>query len=514
MNGAEVLLRTLVNAGVEVCFTNPGTSEMQFVAAMDRVEGMRSVLGLFEGVATGAADGYARMTDRPACTLLHLGPGLANGLANLHNAWRARVPLVNLVGDHATYHRQFDAPLTSDIESYARPVSAWIRSSTDARELGGDAREAVAAAAQLPGRVATLIVPADCSWKEAGEPVEAPEPAAWRRPSYDAVVSTARALRQGEPAVILMNGRALRAPGLELASRIAASSGARLMCDTFTTRLQRGAGRAPIERMPYFGEQAAEILASARHLVLVGSRPPVSFFAYPDTPSWLTPEGCQVHELASPEEDPVEALESLLDEMGARDAKPQLQASAPMQPARGELSIESVAQSIGALMPEGAIVSDEAATSGLPLGPATAGAPPHDWLSLTGGAIGQGLPVGTGAAVACPDRKVICLQADGSAMYTIQSLWTQARENLDVTTVIYANRQYRILQFELMRVGVEQPGPKANSVLDIGHPPLDFVEIARGMGVRARRAESIEDFNRFFGAAMQEPGPKLIEVPV
>ncbi|HYW93879.1 MAG TPA: acetolactate synthase large subunit [Gammaproteobacteria bacterium] len=514
MNGAEALLRTLVNAGVEVCFTNPGTSEMQLVAAMDRVEGMRSLLGLFEGVVTGAADGYARMTDRPACTLLHLGPGLANGLANLHNAWRARVPVVNLVGDHATYHRQFDAPLTSDIECYARPVSGWIRSSADPRELAGDAREAVAAASQLPGRVATLIVPADCSWEEAGEPTGAPEPAAWRRPSYDAIVSTARALRQGEPAVILMNGRALRARGLELASRVAAASGARLMCDTFTTRLQRGAGRAPIERMPYFGEQAAEILGPAKHLVLVGSRPPVSFFAYPDVPSWLTPEGCQVHELASPEEDPLEALEGLLEEMDARGAKPQLQPSTPTQPARGELSIESVAQSVGALMPEGAIVSDEAATSGLPLGPATAGAPPHDWLSLTGGAIGQGLPVGTGAAVACPERKVICLQADGSAMYTIQSLWTQARESLDVTTVIYANRRYRILQFELMRVGVQQPGPKANSVLDIGHPPLDFVEIARGMGVHARRAESIEDFNRFFGAAMQEPGPKLIEVPV
>lgn len=514
MKGAEVLLRTLLNSGVEVCFANPGTSEMQFVAAIDRVAGMRSVLALFEGVATGAADGYARMSDRPACTLLHLGPGLANGMANLHNAWRAQVPLVNLVGDHATYHRQFDAPLTSDIVSYARPASGWIRSSAQASDLGTDAREAVAAAMRPPGQVATLIVPADCSWDEGGEPGPAAENPGWRRPSHDAVVSVARALHSGGEALILMNGRVLRAATLELAGRVAAATGARLLCDTFTARLQRGAGRVPLERMPYLAEQAAEILAPVQHLVLIGTRPPVSFFAYPDKPSWLTPRGCQVHELATAEEDPHEALEGVLDELGARGVTARLQEAGIPEPGAGELTAGTVARSIAAFLPEQAIVSDEAATSGLPLAAATASAPPHDWLSLTGGAIGQGLPVATGAALACPGRKVICLQADGGAMYTIQALWTQAREGLDVTTVIYANRKYRILQFELMRVGVEQPGPKAAAMLDLDRPPLDFVALARGLGVPAARAETIDEFNRLFAAAMREPGPRLIEVPL
>lgn len=514
MNGAEVLLRSLVNSGVEVCFTNPGTSEMQFVAAMDRAEGMRSILVLFEGVASGAADGYGRMAGRPASTLFHLGPGLANGLANLHNAMRARTPIVNVVGDHATYHRQYDAPLTSDIHSYARPVSGWIHSTEDARDIAADTAAAVAAARKPPGSVATLITPADCTWNPAGEPAG---PAPVEEPASvddDRLKTIAAALRKGEPAVILMNGEALLARGLEAASRVANHTGAKLMCDTFTARMERGAGRPPIERLHYFGELAQEQIKGAKHLVLVGSKPPVSFFAYPDAPSWLTPEDCEIHRLAHPGEDAIGALEALAEELGApRDAASAQEKAVP-EPAGGELSADTVAQSVAAYLPEGAIVSDEAATSGLSLGPFTAGAPPHDWLSITGGAIGQGLPVGVGAAVACPDRKVLCLQADGSAMYTLQALWTMARENLDVTVVIYSNREYRILQIELDRVGGGDPGPKAMGMLDIGQPELDFVSLARGMGVEAVRVDSIEAFNKHFASAMAERGPRLIDVPI
>lgn len=514
MNGAQSLVTTLVDAGVEVCFSNPGTSEMQFVAALDRVPAMKGVLALFEGVVTGAADGYARMAGKPACTLLHLGPGLANGLANLHNARRARTPVVNIVGEHATYHRVLDAPLASDIEGFARPVSGWVRTCESASRVAHDAVEAVAAATQPPGQVATLILPADTAWSEANgaaKPLPRPAPAPI---DSDALESAARALASGEPAAMLMNGGVLGARMLELASRIANKTGARLFADTFISHVERGAGRVEIRRLPYFAEQATETLAEFRHLILVATKSPVSFFAYPNTPSRLAPESCQAVTLVSEEGDIEGALEQLADRLGALDTEPTL--SPPARPAvpAGELNPSTVAQAVGALMPEGAIISDEAATSGFAFPGATVGAPPHDWLSLTGGAIGQGMPVATGAAVACPGRRVINLEADGSAMYTVQSLWTQAREGLDVTTIIFANRKYAILQIELLRVGAENPGPRAMDLLDLSRPDLDWVGLAKGMGVPGSRPTTAEEFNDAFARSLAEPGPHLIEVVI
>ncbi len=514
MNGAESLVTTLVGAGVDVCFTNPGTSEMQFVAALDRVEGMRGVLALFEGVVTGAADGYARMAGKPACTLLHLGPGLANGLANLHNARRARSPIVNIVGEHATYHRLLDAPLASDIEGFARPVSAWIRTSESATQVAQDAAEAVAAAVQPPGQVATLILPADTAWTQAdgaARPLPLPAPAST---DAEAVKAAAHALLSGEPSVMLLNGRVLTARILELASRIANKTGAQLFADTFISHVERGAGRVEIARLPYFAEQATEALANFRHLILVATQSPVSFFAYPDTPSRLAPQTCEPVTLVPEEGDIEDALEQLAARLEALNTEPTLTSSARPALPSGELNAATVAQSVGALMPQGAIVSDEAATSGFALPAATVGAPPHDWLSLTGGAIGQGMPVATGAAVACPDRRVINLEADGSGMYTLQSLWTQAREGLDVTTVIFANRKYAILQIELLRVGAHNPGPKAMDLLDLSRPNLDWVDLAKGMGVPASRPTTAEEFNDAFARSLTEPGPALIEVVI
>jgi len=513
MNGAESLVETLVGGGVEVCFTNPGTSEMHFVAALDRFPGMRSILTLFEGVASGAADGYGRMAEKPAATLLHTGPGLANGLANFHNARKARTPIVSIVGDHATSHRRYDAPLSADVEAFARPVSGWVRSAPDARSVASDGAAALAAALQPPGRIATLILPADCAWNEADGPAAAPALPERETAAPEAVDEVAAALRSREPAVILMTGQALLERGLETASRIAGATGARLLSQTFNARLQRGAGRAPIEPLPYFAESAVAALEGTRHLILVGAQPPVSFFAYPDAPSWLTPEGCTVHTLAKPEEDADAALAAVADELGATSHPPTLQEPSRTQPPTGELTPEAVHRSIAALLPEHAIVSDEAITGGFGMLYLSRGAAPHDWLQLTGGAIGQGLPLATGAAVACPDRKVICLEGDGSAMYTIQALWTQAREGLDVTNVIFANRSYAILEVELARVGA-QPGPRARSNYFIGEPDLDFVEMARGLGVSAARATSADEFNDRFAAAMQTPGPHLIEVPL
>jgi acetolactate synthase I/II/III large subunit len=514
LNGAQALIRTLVGAGVDTCFTNPGTSEMHFVAALDTVPQMRGVLGLFEGVVTGAADGYARMADRPAATLLHLGPGLGNGLANLHNARKARTPVVNVVGDHATYHKQYDAQLESDIETVARNVSPnWVRFSAGPADVGSDAAEAVAAASGPPGEVATLVLPADVSWSEGGvvaEPIPARAPSP---PDADTVEAVGKALRSGEPACLFLGGSAMRERGLVAASRAAAATGARLLCETFPARHERGAGIPNVDRLAYLAEFASMQLEGLRHLVIVDSKAPVSFFAYPGKASDLVPEGCQVHVLASASQDAPAALEALADLVGApADGADRHDAAVPGLPS-GALTAEAIAQAVGALLPEGAVVSDESNTSSLFLPGATAGSPRHDWLTLTGGAIGQGMPVATGAAVAAPDRRVLNLEADGSALYTIQSLWTQAREGLDVTTVIYNNRSYAILNMELGRVGAEA-GPRARDLLDLSRPDMDFAAISEGLGVPATRATTAEEFVEQLRRSLATPGPSLVEAMV
>jgi len=511
MNGAQRLIRSLVACDVTVSFMNPGTSEMQFVAALDEVPGMRPILGLFEGVVTGAADGYGRMAGGPAATLLHLGPGLGNGIANLHNARRARTPLVNVVGDHATYHLQHDPPLTSDIESLARPVSSWYRCSASAGALAADTVDAVAAAIGPPGGVATLVVPADVSWMEAGDPVPPPTRAAPRAVDADVVAAVAKALRSGEPAVVLIGGGATRRRGLMAASRVANVAGAKLMCETFPASLERGAGLPSVERLGYLAEFTLAQLAGARHLVLVDTVAPVSFFAYPGIPGYLVPDGCEVHVLAGAGDDGPGALEELADMLGAPADGAVLQSAWRPERPSGALTAEAASVAIGALLPEGAVVSDEANTSGIFIPGATAGGPVHDWLCLTGGAIGQGMPVATGAAVACPGRRVLSLEADGSAMYTLQALWTQAREGLDVTTVIFNNGSYAILEMELGRVGAGAPGPRAHGMLDIARPDLDFATLARGMGVPATRATTAEEFTDQLERALQEDGPVLVE---
>jgi acetolactate synthase I/II/III large subunit len=514
MKGAEALLRTLLVGGVEVCFTNPGTSEMQFVAALDRVPGLRAVLTLFEGVATGAADGYARMSGRPAATLLHLGPGLANGLANLHNAMRANVPLVSIVGEHATWHLQYDAPLTSDIAGYARQSSPFIRTPQTAGEIAAATAEVLVAARTAPGCVATLIAPADCTWDDCAGPAPVPPVPPPAQVDEAAVQEAAAVLRSGEPAMLLVWGAALQGPVLAYAGRIAAQCGARLSTPTHFARMERGAGRVVVERVPYAVDLARAMLAGVRHLILVGAKPPVSFFAYPNKPSVIAPDDVQIHSLATPAQDLEDALARLSEAVGASSAAPVQPVRRPALPA-GPFTPEAISQAIGALLPEGCIVVDEAVTSGYQTMAATAGSPPHDWLAHTGGAIGLGMPLATGAAVACPNRRVLNLEADGSAAYTLQSLWTQARERLNVTTVLYANRVYKILQNEFQQAEAGQkPGPVASRLLDIGDPALDWVALARGMGVPARRVDSIDEFNRTLAAYLREPGPNLIEAVI
>lgn len=509
MNGAESLVRTLLASGVDTCFANPGTSEMHFVAALDKVPGMRCVLGLAETVVTGCADGYARMTGKPAATLLHCGPGFANGISNVHNAARGFAPMVNIVGDHATYHRQYDTPLTSDAEGLARAVSHWVRTTTSSQRVGADGAAAVQAALTPPGRIATLILPADTAWNDGGE-VAGPLPVPARTPVAPETLRTiAQALRSGERAMMILSGAALMEPGLRAAQRIAHVSGAELRVPTQVPHMVRGRGRPPIDRIPYAVDAALKVFAGVRHVVLVGAKVPASFFAYPGKPSVMSPPDAITHVLARPEQDSVAALEWLADELGAPTSVPLPDVERPSV-VSGAFEPVAFARTLGALLPENCIIAEDGVTSGRQLLAPTFGAAPHDWLQITGGAIGHAFPCATGAAIACPDRKVVCLQADGAGTYTLQSLWTQAREKLDVVNVVFANRIYKILQGELINVGA-QPGPASNELFDLSRPEIDWVKLAGSLGVEATQVENLEGFADVFQAACGRRGPFLIE---
>ncbi|MGY4408244.1 acetolactate synthase large subunit [Bradyrhizobium sp. USDA 3315] len=512
MNGAESLVRTLVAGGVDTCFANPGTSEMHFVAALDRVEGMRCVLVLFEGIATGAAAGYARMAEKPAATLLHLGPGLANGLSNMHNALKASMPMINIVGDHATYHRKFDAPLTSDIETAAKPFSTWVRTSPDAMSVAADGADATAAALTPPGHVVTLILPADTAWDEAEGPAGPVAPPSRARVSKEVIKAAADVLRSGQRAMLLLGGIALRKESLELAGRIRAKTGARIMAEPFVARMDRGAGCVPMDRLPYPIDDARTALAGLDTLILVGSRAPVAFFAYPEKPSLLTGEDTNLLTLSRREDDSLEALERLAEELGAHDGQSGAATLEPPALATGILTGDAIAESLGCLLPENAIVIDEGVSMSSATFAATSLSQPHTWLQNLGGSIGNGMPMAIGAAIACPDRSVINLQADGSAMYMIQSLWTQAREELNITTVIFNNRAYASLFGELAKVGAVNPGRKALDMLELGRPDIDFSALAISVGVPAARVRTMEEFNEELARGLASPGPYLVEV--
>jgi acetolactate synthase-1/2/3 large subunit len=514
MNGAENLLRTLEQAGVEVCFANPGTSEMHLVSAIGRSEQMRAILCLYEGVVSGAADGYARMADKPALTLLHLGSGFANSMANQHNAMRAHVPLVNMVGDHATYHLKYDAPLTSDVLAHARIVSDWARASESADDLALAGAQAVQASLRGAGKVATFIAPANHAWDETSGAVGPLLPAGLEAVGQDATEGAVRLLGNGKRTVMFLGGHALREESLHAAGRIAKATGARLVCEVFPTRLQRGAGRVAVERLPYFAEAAVAALDGTEQMILVGTKAPVAFFAYPGKPGWLAPENCEIHTLATVDQDSLAGLEAVAERLDANDEPALAQPASGLPIPSGILSPVAIGQSVTRALPADAIVVDEAATCGLGIFPVTGQAAPHDWLTLTGGAIGIGLPLALGAAIACPQRKIVALQADGSAMYTLQTLWSMAREQTDVTVVIMNNRSYAILNIELARVGAGQPNAKTLSMLDLSHPDLDFVALAEGMGIRATRATTAEEFDTQFAEAMSNHGPQLIEAMV
>jgi acetolactate synthase I/II/III large subunit len=514
VNGAELLVNTAVGLGVDVCFANPGTTEIPIVMALDSTPGVKAFLGLFEGVCTGAADGYARMLDKPAMTLLHLGPGFANGIANLHNARRAKSPVLNVIGEHATWHRDFDPPLAMDIEGLAKIVSGWWRTCGSARTLGTDVADGITAAGL--GQVATLIVPNDYQLAQCDDrrvnavpiPFEPIEPAR--------IKEAALRLRSSRKTALLLGGRALRKPGLDAAVRLKRAIGCDLFAPTLPGYMEHGSGLPLVERVPYFPEQATAVFSRYEVVLLAGAPEPVTFFGYPGVGSQILSEGQGKIILCTDRQNVVQALECLADDLGA-SSPPRgsgIIFSKPQRPSlpSGGLTAEKVCLTLAALQPENAVLIDEGITTRFAYLPLSAGLPPHSILTVSGGSIGYGIPCATGAAIACPDRPVIDLQADGSALYTVQALWTQAREGLNVTTLICSNRSYRILQMELHRAGVDSYGPNTRKLTDLASPPIDWVKVSLGFGVPAATVSNAEDLARELGSALSEPGPHLIEM--
>lgn len=515
MNGAESLIRSLVQAGVNVCFANPGTSEMHLVQAIDAVPEMRGVLSLFEGVCTGAADGYGRMTGMPATTLLHLGPGLGNGIANLHNARRASTPIINLIGNHALYHVAYDAPLTSDIDTLARNVSSWIKSDSTADSLASDGMQALQAALTATpgskGQIATMIIPADACWNDAVS-IAAALPAPPRARADDQHVrQVAEQIDSGS--MILLNGDGLTVPARIAAARISAKTGCRVAMTTFPARVDSGVGLPVCERLPYFPEQVLAALKGVRKIILAGAEAPVSFFAYPDVPGQLVPPGCEVICLTKIEQDTTEALQAAADHLGVASGDYAVNDPWQAESLTGRLNTLAVASEVAAKIPEGTIICGDSGGGGAAFGP-TQGSPGNTWLNLTGGSIGQGGPAAVGAAVACPDRQVLALLGDGASMYTNQAFWTQAREGLNVITVIFNNSRYGILETEYLRLGVNEIGDRAADLFDLSRPSIDFVSLAASMGVSGTRAESVEAFSAALERGLSEDGPYFIEAVV
>ncbi len=513
MNGADILIKTAVEAGVEVCFTNPGTTEMPLVTAIDRNGGVRTVLGLFEGVCTGAADGYGRLTGKPAMTILHLGQGFANGISQLHNAARAHTPLVNVVGEHPTWHRGAGSPACMNIEALTSSLPGWQRTCKKAEALSADMADAVAAAGE--GQIASLIVPQDYQTAVLA-------PAAISRPQSSpgavdekAVMQARDVLRKMSSAVMLLGGKALRREGVMAAARIRAKTGCALFTESFPACWDRGAGKPLLSRTIHApGEETR--LPKYAGVVLAGMEEPVALFGRVGRESRILTKEQERVSLAGPEQDAAAALVALADALDAPGASrlPAGSMAELQRPAlpEGALTVEKVCRTVAAVQPEGAIVVDESITSSSAYCPVSGTAPPHTFIALSGGSLGWGLSCSVGAAVACPDRPVIDLQGDGSAMYTIQALWTQAREGLNITTLIYSNRAYHAMQLGLIRSGVTSPGPVTRAVIELSRPAIEWVKLAPSLGVPAVSVSTAEELAHELRAALAEPGPHLIEM--
>lgn len=514
MKGIDALVRTLVDGGVDTCFANPGTSEMLFVAAVDQVPELNCVLCLAEGVVTAAADGYGRMADKPAVTLLHLGVGVGNAYSSLHNARKARVPMINLVGQNGSRHLRYTNILDADIDAPLRAVSDWVRHARDGGDLPADVADAIFEANREPGLIASIVLQTDAAQGECDGPGRIREPAMPTVPAPQTVARAAELVRDGK-AVIIVDGKCLREQGLIAGARIAAKTGSLVCSPMQVGRIARGGGLPPLPMFPLPVPMAQAFLKDYKAVVLVGADHPAGAFSYPGMPSSAIPNDMPVLTLAQPGEDCLAALEALVDALSARDtAYPVPAASRPDLPSGdAPLACPAINAAIAGLIPENAIICEEAGFHAelneyLDRGPRT------DTLKNTGGAIGAAIPLALGAAMACPDRPVLALQGDGGGMYNPQALWSLARQRANVTVVIYANREYGILLNELTRMGVDAPQGNARELLHIGDPDIDWVSLAQGMGVEGIRATTTDEFVAALRRGFETPGPVLVEAVI
>jgi acetolactate synthase I/II/III large subunit len=512
VNGAELTMKTALKAGVKVCFTNFGTTEIPLARSFDTEPGIKPVLGLFEGVCTGAADGYGRMLDKPALTLLHLGPGFANGIANLHNAKRAKTPIVNVVGEHATSHIPLDAPLAMDIEALAGTLAGWHRTNQSPLELSRDMSDALEAAAF--GQIATLIIPNDYQQAEIDDTEIATAHFVFDPVDEKMISSGVRFFRKYHKVALILGGRALRQSGLQTAARIKNVTGCDLLTDNLPGYIDRSPELPEVARIPYFPEPAIKMLSQYEAAVIVGTKEPVSFFGYRGVRGKMLADDQPRIIISSKRQNPAEALNCLADALGTTKSGEQPKTLHTQRPALagGVLTAEKACQTLAAIQPEGAIIIDEGVTSVSNYYQISSHLPRHSLLTIAGGSIGYGPPCSVGAAVACPDRPVIAIQADGSAMYTIQALWTQAREKLNITTLICSNRRYNILKVEIERAGITGIGPFLKSLYELDNPSLNWVKMGEAMGVPGVAVNTAEQLAEELKAALSSKGPHLIEM--
>lgn len=511
--GADVMFEALYQGGAEICFANPGTTEMTMVSALARNGKIRSVLSLFEGVCTGAADGYNRVSGKVPLTLLHLGPGFANGIANLHNARRAGSRIINVIGDHATWHLAYDAPLTSDIESLASPVSRQVIRMASTATIVQDVDLAFAATCEAEGGAATLIVPTDVIDAEASRNAQQLVAQPWSGAvvGEERIAEAKAALAGAQDVIVLLGGNALTEAGVRAGAAVAAHLGGRLLMEPYPAIVTLGGDLPAVERQAYFPDDVIAQMGNAT-VVLAGSLMPISYFGYEGWPSQLVAEERLVR-LAGPEHDAVGALLDLGEALGARTLAVQAAAepSAPTADRGAALTPPLVVEELLAQLPHDAIISLEGSTLGGPWLRNAHRARRHRVITNTGGAIGQGLPCAVGAALAEPEARVVSLQSDGSAQYTLQALWTMAREKLPVTVIMAANHRYAILQTELTRAEAPLDDAVIAGLTLLDNPRVDWTALAAGYGVKAVRVTTTGELEAALAEGLAHDGPMLIQ---
>ena len=517
MNGAAAFFKSIVDNGIDTIFACPGTSEMQVVDEVG-YSNLRVVLCLFENSVTGMADGYARMLDKPALGMVHVTCGLTNALANMHNARIANSRMIIFGGGVHVAH-EVNEPVHSMLQRQPYVAQIAAQCVIEARspdQLAAAATQALKASNDGAGKIVYVYGPNNAVWGESSFQGKLTSSAEQRqRVSTATISSIADTLKAGKKTAFILDNLALREEGLEILGRIAEGAGGRLFREWLPSRIAMGAGRVRTETLPYGGAEGRELLSEFDQIVLVGAKIPVCPFSYENQPWVKIPENCNVHTLATADHDILAALEELATQLDLPEKASNRYNRKPGEPPTGPLSGNSIVQSLSILMPADSIVLDEAMLENVMFPLLMDGAAPFDFMAACpGGAIGAGPPVACGAAIACPNRKVILLEGDFSLMQGNTALWSMAQHNLDICVINYNNEGSASLSTELARVRQGEAQPKSIELLRIRKPTIDYAAMAESMGVPASRAETAEEFHLQLTKAMSTKGPHFIDANI